>query len=244
VLRGIDQPLSAQDARPGCVVTRKPHAHPPQASAAPDARLPLPPTHHTTQHHTQTADGNFVPVSVWTSTLQRTIHTAARLPFAKLKWKALDEIDAGICDGMTYAEVRRVWGGLRAACLRFPCSAASARRGRARARTPAAPRSIMALSHALPTHVHPRRLRTSTRPSLRRASGTSCATATRGASRTTTSCSAWSPSSARWSGRASPSSSSATRCARHARARVFCCGWGVGGCTTHALAGWRLAFRP
>jgi hypothetical protein len=44
-------------------------------------------------------------VSVWTSTLQRTILTAAGLPFAKLKWKALDEIDAGICDGMTYAQV-------------------------------------------------------------------------------------------------------------------------------------------
>jgi hypothetical protein len=42
---------------------------------------------------------------VWTSTLQRTILTAAGLPFAKLKWKALDEIDAGICDGMTYAQV-------------------------------------------------------------------------------------------------------------------------------------------
>jgi broad specificity phosphatase PhoE len=42
---------------------------------------------------------------VWTSTLQRTISTAANLPFAKLKWKALDEIDAGICDGMTYGGI-------------------------------------------------------------------------------------------------------------------------------------------
>jgi 6-phosphofructo-2-kinase/fructose-2,6-biphosphatase len=42
---------------------------------------------------------------VWTSTLQRTIQTAAALPFAKLRWKALDEIDAGICDGMTYAQI-------------------------------------------------------------------------------------------------------------------------------------------
>jgi broad specificity phosphatase PhoE len=54
----------------------------------------------------QGPDGAPVPVSVWTSTLQRTILTAAGLPFAKLKWKALDEIDAGICDGMTYAQVR------------------------------------------------------------------------------------------------------------------------------------------
>jgi 6-phosphofructo-2-kinase/fructose-2,6-biphosphatase len=50
-------------------------------------------------------NGTPVPVSVWTSTLQRTIQTAAALPFAKLRWKALDEIDAGICDGMTYAEI-------------------------------------------------------------------------------------------------------------------------------------------
>lgn len=46
-----------------------------------------------------------MPVSVWTSTLKRTIATASRLPFPKLRWKALDEIDAGICDGMTYAQV-------------------------------------------------------------------------------------------------------------------------------------------
>lgn len=53
----------------------------------------------------QAADGTPVPVSVWTSTLQRTIQTAAALPFAKLRWKALDEIDAGICDGMSYAQI-------------------------------------------------------------------------------------------------------------------------------------------
>ncbi|KAF6255112.1 6-phosphofructo-2-kinase-domain-containing protein [Scenedesmus sp. NREL 46B-D3] len=53
----------------------------------------------------KSADGTPVPVSVWTSTLQRTIQTAAALPFAKLRWKALDEIDAGICDGMTYAQI-------------------------------------------------------------------------------------------------------------------------------------------
>eukprot|EP00879_Flechtneria_rotunda_P016995 GHRR01017792.1.p1 GENE.GHRR01017792.1~~GHRR01017792.1.p1 ORF type:complete len:193 (+),score=32.33 GHRR01017792.1:556-1134(+) len=50
-------------------------------------------------------DGTPVPVSVWTSTLKRTIQTAAGLPCAKLKWKALDEIDAGVCDGMTYAQI-------------------------------------------------------------------------------------------------------------------------------------------
>lgn len=42
-----------------------------------------------------------IPVSVWTSTLKRTIQTAAYLPFPKLRWKALDEIHAGSCDGLT-----------------------------------------------------------------------------------------------------------------------------------------------
>lgn len=42
---------------------------------------------------------------VWTSTLQRTIQTAAGLPYNKLTWKSLDELDAGVCDGMTYEEI-------------------------------------------------------------------------------------------------------------------------------------------
>ena len=42
---------------------------------------------------------------VWTSTLQRTIQTAAGLPYPKLTWKSLDELDAGVCDGMTYDEI-------------------------------------------------------------------------------------------------------------------------------------------
>lgn len=50
-------------------------------------------------------DGNPIPVSVWTSTLKRTIQTASLLPFPKLRWKALDEIHAGVCDGMTYEEI-------------------------------------------------------------------------------------------------------------------------------------------
>ena len=36
-----------------------------------------------------------LPVSCWTSTLQRTIQTAKHVPFPKLRWKALDEIQAG-----------------------------------------------------------------------------------------------------------------------------------------------------
>jgi broad specificity phosphatase PhoE/predicted kinase len=43
---------------------------------------------------------------VWTSTMRRTLHTAAALPWPALAWRALDEIDAGECDGMTYEEIR------------------------------------------------------------------------------------------------------------------------------------------
>ncbi|KAH8112780.1 bifunctional 6-phosphofructo-2-kinase/fructose-2,6-bisphosphate 2-phosphatase [Phellopilus nigrolimitatus] len=45
------------------------------------------------------------PLTVWTSTLQRTIQSAAELPYNKLTWKSLDELDAGVCDGMTYDEI-------------------------------------------------------------------------------------------------------------------------------------------
>ena len=44
-------------------------------------------------------------MQVWTSTLQRTIQTAQYLPYNKLTWKSLDELDAGVCDGMTYEEI-------------------------------------------------------------------------------------------------------------------------------------------
>ncbi|KCV67348.1 hypothetical protein, variant 1 [Fonticula alba] len=45
---------------------------------------------------------------VWTSTLSRTIETASHLPPATMKysWAALDELDAGLCDGLTYAQVK------------------------------------------------------------------------------------------------------------------------------------------
>jgi 6-phosphofructo-2-kinase/fructose-2,6-biphosphatase 2 len=42
---------------------------------------------------------------VWTSTLHRTIQTGQFLPYNKLTWKSLDELDAGVCDGMTYEEI-------------------------------------------------------------------------------------------------------------------------------------------
>lgn len=48
-------------------------------------------------------------LSVWTSTLIRTEETAQHLPYEKLKWKALDELDAGVCDGMTYEEIEETY---------------------------------------------------------------------------------------------------------------------------------------
>jgi hypothetical protein len=42
---------------------------------------------------------------VWTSTLHRTVETARFLPYKQKQWKELDEIDAGLCEGMTYEEV-------------------------------------------------------------------------------------------------------------------------------------------
>ncbi|KAL3144542.1 hypothetical protein ABBQ32_004273 [Trebouxia sp. C0010 RCD-2024] len=54
-----------------------------------------------------TSDGQTMPVSVWTSTLRRTIQTAELLPFPKLRWKMLDEIQAGIFDGWTYEDIEK-----------------------------------------------------------------------------------------------------------------------------------------
>jgi 6-phosphofructo-2-kinase/fructose-2,6-biphosphatase len=42
---------------------------------------------------------------VWTSTLKRSIQTAQYVNHRKVNLQALDEIDAGICDGMTYDEI-------------------------------------------------------------------------------------------------------------------------------------------
>ncbi|XVE79830.1 hypothetical protein DITRI_Ditri14bG0088000 [Diplodiscus trichospermus] len=46
--------------------------------------------------------------SIWTSTLQRSILTASPIVgFPKIQWRALDEINAGVCDGMTYEEIKK-----------------------------------------------------------------------------------------------------------------------------------------
>ncbi|ROT38767.1 fructose-2,6-bisphosphatase [Sodiomyces alkalinus F11] len=52
--------------------------------------------------------GDDRPLTVWTSTLSRTISTARFLPshYNQLQWKALDELDSGVCDGLTYQEIK------------------------------------------------------------------------------------------------------------------------------------------
>ncbi|UZJ55445.1 hypothetical protein CBS101457_004765 [Exobasidium rhododendri] len=49
------------------------------------------------------------PLTVWHSTLKRTAQTASYLPYPKLAWKSLDELDAGVCDAMTYEEVEKYY---------------------------------------------------------------------------------------------------------------------------------------
>ena len=48
---------------------------------------------------------NDTPLTVWTSTLRRTIQSASHLPFPRRSFKALDELDAGVCDGLTYDQI-------------------------------------------------------------------------------------------------------------------------------------------
>ncbi len=63
------------------------------------------------------------PPVVWTSTLERTRQTAERLGLPSESWRALDEIDAGICDGMTYGEIEEKlpaeWAARNADKLRY-----------------------------------------------------------------------------------------------------------------------------
>lgn len=48
-------------------------------------------------------------LDVWTSTLKRSIMTAAALGIESGPWRALDEIDAGICDGLSYRQIEARW---------------------------------------------------------------------------------------------------------------------------------------
>jgi broad specificity phosphatase PhoE len=45
-------------------------------------------------------------LTVWTSTLRRTVQTALPITPKPSAFRALDEIDAGVCDGMTYEQIR------------------------------------------------------------------------------------------------------------------------------------------
>nr|XP_033813874.1 6-phosphofructo-2-kinase/fructose-2,6-bisphosphatase 3 isoform X4 [Geotrypetes seraphini] len=49
---------------------------------------------------------NLKDLKVWTSQLKRTIQTAEALKLPYEQWKALNEIDAGICEEMTYEEIK------------------------------------------------------------------------------------------------------------------------------------------
>ena len=43
---------------------------------------------------------------VWTSWLNRTIQTASGILAPQERWKALNEIDAGVCEELTYEQVK------------------------------------------------------------------------------------------------------------------------------------------
>lgn len=45
-------------------------------------------------------------VVVWSSSLRRAVQTATPLGRMRWVWRALDEIDAGVCDSMTYAQIQ------------------------------------------------------------------------------------------------------------------------------------------
>ncbi|XP_077196433.1 6-phosphofructo-2-kinase/fructose-2,6-bisphosphatase 3 isoform X1 [Paroedura picta] len=49
---------------------------------------------------------NLKDLKVWTSQLKRTIQTAEALELPYEQWKALNEIDAGVCEDMTYDEIK------------------------------------------------------------------------------------------------------------------------------------------
>lgn len=50
---------------------------------------------------------NIEGLRVWTSWLKRTIQTVAEIKAPQERWKALNEIDAGICEEMTYEEIQK-----------------------------------------------------------------------------------------------------------------------------------------
>nr|XP_019840077.1 PREDICTED: 6-phosphofructo-2-kinase/fructose-2,6-bisphosphatase 4 isoform X5 [Bos indicus] len=51
-------------------------------------------------------DQNIKDLKVWTSQMKRTIQTAEALGVPYEQWKVLNEIDAGVCEEMTYEEIQ------------------------------------------------------------------------------------------------------------------------------------------
>eukprot|EP00061_Rhincodon_typus_P016596 g44901.t1 len=49
---------------------------------------------------------NIRDLKVWTSQMKRTIQTAEALKVPYEQWKILNEIDAGVCEEMTYEEIQ------------------------------------------------------------------------------------------------------------------------------------------
>ncbi|PNJ31971.1 PFKFB4 isoform 2 [Pongo abelii] len=52
------------------------------------------------------SDQNIKDLKVWTSQMKRTIQTAEALGVPYEQWKVLNEIDAGVCEEMTYEEIQ------------------------------------------------------------------------------------------------------------------------------------------
>lgn len=50
-------------------------------------------------------------LTIWTSTLRRTIQTASTLSkdYSIIQWKQLDEIDSGVCDGLSYDAIEKLY---------------------------------------------------------------------------------------------------------------------------------------
>jgi len=46
-------------------------------------------------------------VTIWTSTLKRTIQTSQYMPYPKVQFKCLDELNSGVCDGFTYEQIEK-----------------------------------------------------------------------------------------------------------------------------------------
>jgi 6-phosphofructo-2-kinase/fructose-2,6-biphosphatase 2 len=85
------------------------------------------------------------PLTIWTSTLKRTSQTARylqeELGWEKLQWKALDELDSGVCDGMTVSR-HIVWSSPSRALsgiLTFPFPVFSTKRSPTRTRRTSKP---------------------------------------------------------------------------------------------------------